>query len=189
MLKKIALSLGVAICFSSSAFAQSLVIGDGGAQECYYSVKHGDPGRASTITNCELALRDPNLSKKDEAATHVNLGILLMRAKEYDNAHKNYKLAIDMQPKLSEAYINYAANLIYLGDFDQALQASNKGIELGTNKMPEALFNRAMAYDNLDQYNEAYADLKKALTIRPNWQPAVKAMGNYEVSSNAANEK
>ncbi len=187
MLTKLSLSLGLAlgcsIGLSNAAFAQSLVIGDGGAQECFHSVKHGDPGRISTIKDCKLALRDPNLSKKDEAATHVNLGILLMRAKRYDDSRAQYNLAIKMQPELSEAYINYAANLIYLGDFDAAITASNKGIELGTKKMPEALFNRAMAYDNLKRYNLAYADLKKALTLRPNWKPALRAIDNYEVAA------
>jgi len=182
MLMKCTLSLGLALSFAGTAFAQSLVIGDGGAQECYYSVKHGDPGRALTIKNCKTALKDPHLSKKDEAATHVNLGILLMRSKRYDASRAHYERAIKMQPKLSEAYINYAANLIYLGDFEDAITACNKGIELGTKKMPEALFNRAMAYDNLRRYNEAYADLKKALSLRPDWGPALRAIDNYEVN-------
>lgn len=188
MIGKFTLGLGLALCFSNTAFAQSLVIGDGGAQDCYYSVKHGDSGRASTIKACKMALRDPHLSKKDEAATHVNLGILLMRSKQYDASRAQYKRAIAMQPNLSEAYINYAANLIYLGDFEDAIIASNKGIKLGTNKMPEALFNRAMAYDNLRQYNEAYADLKKALALRPDWKPALRAIDNYEISENPVSE-
>lgn len=177
------LAFGLALCFSNSAFAQSLVIGDGGAQECYYSVKHGDPGRTSTIKKCKTALKDPHISKKDEAATHVNLGILLMRSKQYDASRMQYERAIEMQPKLSEAYINYAANLIYLGDFEAAITASSKAIELGTKKIPEALFNRAMAYDNLRRYNEAYTDLKKALALRPDWKPALRAIDNYEVSA------
>jgi len=176
-------SLGLALTFSGTAFAQSLVIGDGGAQECYYSVKHGDMGRVSTLKKCKEALKDPHLSIKDEAATHVNLGILLMRSKRYDASQTHYKRAIEMQPNLSEAYINYAANLIYLGDFEDAITASDKSIELGTKKMPEALYNRAMAYDNLRRYNEAYTDLKKALALRPDWKPALRAIDNYEIST------
>ncbi len=179
-------SFGLLICSSNPAFSQSLVIGDGGAQECYHNVKHGDPGRATTIKACKLALRDPNLSKADEAATHVNLGILLMRAKQFKASRVQYDKAIALQPKLSEAYINYAANLIYLGEFQEAIIASNKGIELGTKKMPEALFNRAMAYDNLHKYNEAYSDLKKVLSLRPSWKPALRAIDNYEISTKPA---
>ena len=185
---KLCICFGLAVSFSHTAFAQSLVIGDGGAQECYYNVKHGDQGRASTISKCKMALRDPHLSKADEAATHVNLGILMMRAKNFSQAREQYDQAIKMQPKLAEAYINYAANLIYMGDFQAAITASNKGIELGTNKMPEALFNRAMAYDNLKQYDEAYRDLKKALALKPNWGPALRAIDNYDVTTKPASQ-
>ncbi len=174
--------IGVSAIVFQTASAQSLVVGDGGAQECYYSVKHGDPGRASTIKNCKKALRDPNLSMKDEAATHVNLGILLMRTKNFEAARDQYEKALAMRSDLPEAHINYAANLIYLGDYSQAVKSATTSIELGTKKMPEALFNRAMAYDNLKQYNEAYADLKKALNLRPNWKPALSAIANYEVA-------
>ena len=48
--------------------------------------------------------------------------------------------------------------------------------------MPEALYNCAMAYDNMKRYGEAYADLKKALTLRPDWAPALRAIDNYEVT-------
>ncbi len=167
--------------FAHIATAQSLVIGDGGAASCYYSVKHGDPGRATTIKTCKEALQDPNLSRKDEAATHVNLGILLMRTKNYVAARGQYEKALAMRSDLPEAHINYAANLIYLGDFTQAVKSATTSIELGTKKMPEALFNRAMAYDNLKNYDLAYADLKKALKLRPHWQPALSAIANYEV--------
>jgi len=179
----IVVSFGFLLGISHTASAQSLVIGDGGAQECYYSVKHGDQGRASSIKTCKKALRDPNLSVQDEAATHVNLGILLMRTKNYEGARNQYERALSMRSDLPEAHINYAANLIYLGDFAQAVKSATTSIELGTKKMPEALFNRAMAYDNLKQYNEAYADLKKALNLRPDWQPALSAIANYEVTT------
>ncbi len=184
---KLCIGFSFAVSFTNTALAQSLVIGDGGAQECYYNVKHGDPGRASTINKCKSALQDPHLSKSDEAATHVNIGILLMRTKAFSQAREQYEQAIQMQPKLAEAYINYAANLIYMGDFRAAITASNKGIELGTNKMPEALFNRAMAYDNLNRYNEAYRDLKKALTLKPNWAPALRAIDNYDITPKTTN--
>ena len=178
----IVVSIGFLLGAFQTASAQSLVIGDGGAQECYYSVKHGDPGRASSIKNCKEALRDPNLSVRDEAATHVNLGILLMRTKDFAAARDQYEKALSMRSDLPEAHINYAANLIYLGDYSQAIKSATTSIELGTKKMPEALFNRAMAYDNLKRYNEAYADLKKALKLRPNWPPALSAIANYEVA-------
>jgi hypothetical protein len=47
--------------------------------------------------------------------------------------------------------------------------------------MPEALYNRAIAYDRLDEFSLAYKDLKEALVLRPDWDVALKAINNYEV--------
>jgi len=148
-------------------------------------VKIGDPGKAATIRMCEEALREIVLSRKDKASTLVNIGILYMRNGEYDKAQDNYARAIEMQPKVSEAYINQGASLIYTGDYKKALTALNTAIELDTKKMPEALFNRAMVYDRMQDYKNAYKDLKQALILKPEWPSALKALDNYVVTSSA----
>jgi len=177
---------GLILSISQSALAQSLVIGDGGARECYLKVRYGDPGKASSIRECKKALRTMDLTLKDEAATHVNLGILQMRHGDYAEARANYDIALNMTPNLPEAHINNSAVLIYMGDHHSAIEAVNKALELGTKKVPEALFNRAMAYDHLKKYNKAYADLKKVLELRPDWPPALRAIDNYEVAPTAS---
>lgn len=175
------------LCISQTALAQSLVLGNGKANACYLSVRHGDQGRVSTIRTCEEALGGFDISHKDKAATHVNLGILYMRAGNNVEARKHYDMAINMTPNLPEAYINNGAALIYMGRHEQAVEAINKAIGLGTKKMPEALFNRAMAYDHLKKYDHAYKDLKQALVLRPDWKPALRAIDNYEVTTAPSN--
>ena len=69
----------LALSLAQSAHAQMVVLGNGAAKDCYYRVKHGDPGRSHTIKNCIAALDEISLKKKDRAATHVNIGILYMR--------------------------------------------------------------------------------------------------------------
>ncbi len=172
---------------SQTAFAQSLVLGNGRANACYLSVRHGDTGKATTIRACTEALNDFDLSREDKAATHVNLGILYMRAGNNAVAREHYDAAIAMTPNLPEAYINNSAALIYMGEHKAAIKAVNKAIELGTHKMPEALFNRAMAYDHLKQYDNAYKDLKQALVLRPDWQPALRAIDNYDITTAPSN--
>ncbi len=162
--------------------AQSVVIGNSTAQICYMSVKFGDPGRATTIKSCKKALKDIHLSHKDKAATHVNIGILYMRSGDNEQAQKAFSAATTLRPNLAESYINYAASLIYTGDYDGALKAANTSIELGSNKMAEALFNRAIIYDYLRRDDDAYADFKQALVLRPNWQRARRALDKYDVT-------
>lgn len=182
MLFRVFMVIGAFLTFSQTALAQSMVVGDGGAKQCYHSVKYGDPGRASTIRDCKKALTHIDLTYRDKAATHVNLGILYMRSGEHVLARKHYDTAIKMTPKLPETYINNSAALIYMGEYHDAIESINTAIELGTTKMPEALYNRAMAYDNLKQYNKAYKDLKHALALRPGWAPALSAIDNYEIA-------
>ena len=122
-----------------------------------------------------------DISARDKAATHVNIGILHMRAKRYDRAAAHYQTAIAMRPDLPEAHINYGANLIYQKHFHKAIEQINIALDLGTRKLPEAYYNRAMAYDNLKRYDDAYRDLQSALKHRPEWPPAVRALSNYEL--------
>lgn len=171
----------LALSMAQSANAQMIVMGNGAAKDCYHSVKHGDPGRIGTIKSCEIALYETNLKKKDRAATHINIGILYMRRKDFDKSDTHYQSALKLEPNVPEVHINLSANQIYTKQYEAAILSANRAIELGTDKMPETLFNRAMAYDNLKRYNEAYNDLKKALELKPEWQPALNAIDNYEV--------
>jgi len=51
--------------------------------------------------------------------------------------------------------------------------------------MPEALYNRAIAYDRLQNYKGAYKDLKQALVLRPDWEPAMNLLSGYQVTTRA----
>jgi len=172
------------LAMASTASAQVIVQGGGAAQSCYMSTKAGNPGRLGSIKTCQTALTEA-LSNKDLAATHVNLGVLLMRKGDYADAQTHYAQAIKLRPKLSEAYINHAASLIYTGQYTDALTTVDKAIDLGTDQMPEALYNRAIAYDRLKNYKNAYKDLKQALVLRPDWAPALDLLSGYQVSTRA----
>jgi len=184
-LTKTLLALAVSLSMSSTVFAQVFVGGNGAAHQCYTSAKLGNPGTIGAIRTCETALENITITRKNEAATHTNLGVLLMRKGDHDKAQINYQRAINLRPKAAEIYINYAASLIYTGDYQNALTTINKAIDLETSKMPEALFNRAMAYDRQQNYTAAYKDLKQALLLKPEWPVALKALDNYTVSTRA----
>ena len=181
MVKRLVIALCTTLTFSSPAFAQIIVSGGGKASACYQKTKHNDPGRKSTIQLCEEALSEEPLIGKNRAATHINTAILYMRSEAYAEAQSHFNEAISLKPELPEAYISLAANHIYQGDYAAAIDAVTIGIDLGTEKMPEALYNRAIAYDRLEQYSLAYKDLKQALVLKPDWEDAIKALSRYDV--------
>ena len=179
----------IAFCMLSlplGANAQVVVLGSSDAQACYVMARDGNPGSAAAIRTCRSAL-DLSLSPEDLTATHVNIGILYMRAGDYRKSRAHYETAIASSPALPEAYINYGAALIYIEEYSQAINALSTAIDLGKTKafekMPEALFNRALAYDREQNYKAAYLDLRRALTLRPDWPPALAAVRRYNVKT------
>lgn len=161
--------------------AQSLVLGDGLARQCYVDAVTGNPGRASAIARCEAALRRVGMSKIHRASTLVNLGILQMRAGQYPESLASYEASLEVAPGSPEALINRGAVMIYLGRHEEAVSDLSRAIELGTSKLPEALYNRALAYEQLEDFESAYRDLTRAIELKPNFESALNTLSRYSV--------
>jgi len=183
MIYKIMLRIFLVILFSvfsTAATAQLIVIGSGKPQACYEYAQRGNQGSISAISTCRDALNAP-LTVKDEAATLVNLGLLLMRKGDLEAAEKHYLSALNLQPETTEIHINYGAALIMMDRDKEALSYLNKAILLDTPKMKEALYNRAVVYHGKEDYRSAYFDLQSILKISPGYAPALKFIETYDV--------
>ena len=169
--------LGVA----STAQAQLIVQGKGDAARCYSYALAGNTGTRSAVKTCTEAF-SAILPPKDKAATHVNRGVLYMRKGDHELAAQDYEAALEINPDLAQAHVNYSASLIRQGKFDAALSSLEKALRDPKSKFrPEALYNRAIILDRRENYKGAYQDLKAALAIRPNWEPAILRLERYEV--------
>lgn len=169
--------------FAGTAQAQLVVQGKGDAALCYRYAITGNKGSNSAIDTCSDAF-NVLMSRKDEAATHVNRGVLYMRKGDQKRAAKDYEAALAIQPNLAEAHVNYAASLIRLQKYDAAISSLDKAlIDPESSIRPEALYNRAIIMDRRENYKGAYRDLKAALALRPDWGPAVSMISRYEVQS------
>ncbi len=179
-LRTVILALSVT-AFAQTAQAQLVVQGEGDAAICYQHTLTGNQGSRSTLQTCSNALKQFN-TNKDEAATYVNRGVLYMRRGDQVRASADYKAALDIMPNLTEAHINFAASLIRQDKLDDALIALNTALaDADSTKRPEALFNRAIILDRKENYRGAYKDLKAALVLRPEWEPAISMISRYEV--------
>ncbi len=169
----------------STAKAQIVVGENSKARDCYMKAKLDERGRRSSIKACERALAYEPLDKKDRAATQVNMGILLMRRGNYEKSLMAYNGALDINQDLAEAHINRGACLIFLKRYDAAVSALSRSIELDTQHMPDALFNRAIAYESLGKSSLAYKDFKRAAELRPDWVLPTRALENYQIVTKA----
>ena len=183
---KFTLAASAILSLCGPASAQLLVIGSGDAQACYQEAKSGNEGDRSAVRLCERALSEHTVIGKDRIYTHVNMGILLMRGGAYEAALNAFDDAISMDAALTEAHINRGACQIFMGKPSEAVDTLTTGISLGKGHphLADALYNRAIAYESLENFNAAYADLQHAQSLRPEWDQLAQMLERYSVVSN-----
>ena len=179
-MKHVSFALFAALMAAAPAHAQLVVSGSGSAQACYLSAKTGNGGDLGAIRECSDAL-GTTLTRSDEAATHVNRGVLYMRRGEQERAVADYERALELRGDLPEARINYGAALFYMERYDAALEQIDTALAMGTDKEAEALFNRALIHDRQGNLKAAYLDLTRVLELEPDWEAARNARARYQV--------
>lgn len=172
-MKRAALGLaGLALAATPMASAQVMVLGKGLGKECYDAVKYEKKSFRSAERICTEALTAGNLNYKNRSATFINRGILRMRYGQYDAALADYSSAERLRAEEGPLYLNRGAALIYKKDFDAALVDLNRAIELETQDIFAAYYNRAIAKENTGDLQGAYFDFQKALELKPDFEQA-----------------
>ena len=166
---------------AGQASAQVDVSGDGFAKACSDAAKAGESTlRFEQI--CTASLEHELLIPRDRAGTYVNRGIIRMRNKSYDEAIRDFDTAIRYQPNLGEAYVNRGAARIGIHRFADAVSDFNNALELGVKEPEKTYYNRALAYEWLDNYKAAYLDYRKAREIAPEWDLVNQQLARFTVS-------
>jgi len=159
-----ALALGVA----SSAAAAVTVIGDTSAQQCSVAAFHNQSDEAS-MRLCTDAIGGGMLDRRDLAGTYINRGVMWMIRRDYASARSDFRRAIDVDPALGEAWVNRGAVAIIDQRFKDGIDDISKGLTLGTEEPAKAYYNRAVAYEGIDDEKSAYLDYQQALVLQPGW--------------------
>lgn len=153
---------------AGSAAASMTVIGGGLAEDCSKAALHGKSDNFS-IQACNQAIETENLDARDRAGTFINRGVMKLRRGALDAAYADFNSAIAIQPKLGEAWVNRGAVYISQKRYQEGLSDINHGLELTVDEPEKAYYNRALAYEGLDDAKSAYLDYQQALTIKPDW--------------------
>lgn len=164
------------------AWGQTIVSrGVGLAHDCFIYAKAGNQPRDG-ITVCNEALKREMLSVKDRAATHDNRGVMLNALGQMDNASWDFNESIRLDPSLGDPHVNLGVVLIRKGRHQEALESINRGLALGMSFPHIGYFDRAVAYEMLAQYREAYYDYKKVLELEPDYAPATERLKYFTVT-------
>ena len=163
------------------AKAVVIVVGGGAGAQCYATAEFGDPFEAFDI--CSKALANQDMSVRDRAATYVNRSVVRLRVHDYNGAIADCDLSIARFPGFGEAYVNRGAALINLEMPKEALQALDKAIQLGLDKIHLAYYNRGLAKERLNDAKGAYEDYKKALELDPTFTLAAEELKRFTVTT------
>ena len=169
-----------AVAGSAAAAGAVTVLGGGMARECSEAALNGESEtRFEAI--CTQALETELLNLRDRAGTYVNRGILKLRRKEFASAQFDFNRAVRTKPDLGEAYVNRGAASVGSKRYADGLVDLNKALELGVEEPEKAYYNRALAYEGLDNLKAAYFDYQKAVELKPEWDMPRRELARFTV--------
>jgi tetratricopeptide (TPR) repeat protein len=173
------LVFGVAAAAGPGQAAVS-VIGGGAAQACSEAAFKGrSDWRAEEA--CTSALDSEPMSAHDQAGTYVNRGVLRLRAGSYVGAAADFNSAERLNPKMGEIHVNRGVLYMAQERFEDAVSEINRGLELGVEEPAKAYYNRALAYEGLNNASAAYEDYLKAQALAPNWEAPARMLARFQV--------
>jgi tetratricopeptide (TPR) repeat protein len=181
-MRKLTLAAGIATLALPLSAAHAAVITVGGplSRLCYEAALQQDD-RQSAIEGCTRSLEEEALLRNDRAGTYVNRGILRMNRGEDALADADFDAALALERDLPDAWLNKAFIRIRQGDGRAALPLLEEGIKRNPDRRALAIFARGVAYEEMGQFDLAYADLKRAHEIEPGWSLPSKYLAHYRV--------
>ena len=183
-MRRSVLFLGAAFLAAALAPAQAqtiVTLGKGYAHDCFLYAKAGvDPYDGVEV--CNQSIANEALTIKDRAATFDNRGVMLDQLGRAEKAAEDFRQSMALDPKLGDPYVNLGSVLIKQKRYDEALESINKGLELGMSFPHIGYYDRAVAYQLLGRFKEAYYDYKKTLELEPNFTQASERLKDFVVT-------
>ena len=115
-----------------------------------------------------IALGIISHSVKSPAQEHLDKGEQFFRSARFEEAIKEYKLAIDANPQFADAYMYLGDRYYRMGQYHLAIPYFEESISLHPSQFAYRFLGDA--YRNVGKYNEAIETYRKALKIDPNYE-------------------
>jgi len=160
---------------------------DPDARKCFeFARKAADSGTTTQYArnSCTSALEAAGLRTRDQAATHVNRGILSMALQEYSSAMADFDAAMLLYPSYGAIYVN-RGNLFFIRDaYDRAIGEYTAALAAEMDEYQVAYLNRGMAHEILGHFEAAEADYRRALALAPEWGLAISKLARVLAKQN-----
>jgi tetratricopeptide (TPR) repeat protein len=148
------------------------------ALQCYYAARDSvDLGYG--LEHCNIAMRDPHMNYRSKIA--LNRGIIRYAMGDRTGALRDFGNALEYDPSMGDAYLTQAQVLVADGRPADALAAINQGIALGAKNLHVAYYSRGEIEEDAGNVAQAYRDYRRALTIKPDYAPALRQLERFKV--------
>jgi tetratricopeptide (TPR) repeat protein len=167
------------------ARAAVAVIADNSAANCSQAALDKRADEAS-LQFCNEAIGQDALNRNDLTRTYVNRGAVLMNRHDYGAARGDLERAIQLDPSIGDAWMDRGAVNIIEHRYAEGIADTTKGLALGVSEPAKAYFNRAVAYEGIDDEKSAYLDYQQALVLKPDWEAPKHELLRFSVSRRSA---
>lgn len=155
-------------------------IGASQAARCFSFAKQGLATRAA-VEVCGAALKEELLRPQQRAGTLVNRGVLHMNRRDYAAAGADFEAALQIQPRLGEAYFNRGALRVAEGRLAEGVADIDESLRLGFGEPEKAYYNRGVARERLADTRGAYSDFQEAARLKPDWEAPRTELARFTV--------
>ena len=114
--------------------------------------------------------------KYTEAVKHTDLGISLYRAGLYEEAEREFRDAIKINPNLSETHYNLGLFFEHLNRYEEAAEEYREAVRISPDYF-EAHYKLGVLFFLLDRYKESEKEYKEVIRIDPNLPAAHYSLG------------
>ncbi|HKX92314.1 MAG TPA: tetratricopeptide repeat protein [Sphingomicrobium sp.] len=180
-MRSLKLAAGVVLVVQTAAvMGATLTMGGPLSQLCYQAaLTHDD--RSSSMDACNRSLNEEALTVPDRAATLNNRGILRMRTGRLAEADADFDAALAIDRNAPDPWLNKAFLRLRAGNGREALPLLDEGIKRRPARAALAYFARGLAYEDLGNFEAAYADLQRARELEPRWALPARYLARYRV--------
>ena len=154
------------------------------ARRCYDAAMSPISPDSQALATCDEAMNVDRLTPRDIVATHVNRGILRVRAGQLASGLGDFDAALGRDPTVAEAWFNRGVALLRTARAQQALQSVNEAVERPTDRPALAYYGRAMTHEALGNQRGAYDDYRRASELDPRWDRPRTQLARFAVRGN-----
>ncbi|MCD6460365.1 tetratricopeptide repeat protein [bacterium] len=114
---------------------------------------------------------------------HYSLGHAYQMRKQIDEAVKEYKIALRLQPDYFDAHVNLGRAYVEQKMFSEAVYEYRKALELKQDN-PMLHYNMGIAYDKLHEDKKALSHFMRALALKPDYNEVYGSLGGFFITRN-----